>query len=161
MRRLILAGALTLAPTLALAADTVQGAAVFNAECARCHSANPPLPGNELDGGKAHLKTKPPPGVGPDLVRLMLVRPVAEVEKWVANPWAARPDTACDTRRVTERMRLDLMAFLVSRTRPAPPPPELVAQQELKQTLAVRKQREEAKRARKERGANGPWRTTK
>ncbi|MCP3102475.1 hypothetical protein LZ198_26735 [Myxococcus sp. K15C18031901] len=157
MRPLLFAGALALAPGLSLAADVVQGGAVFNATCARCHSAVRPLPGNELEGGKAHLATAPPPGVGPDLVRLLFVKSVSEVDRWVADPWAVRLDTACDTRRVTERMRADLMAFLVSRTHPAPLTPELRAQRALEQELALRKQRE----AQKPHGGASPRRNTK
>jgi len=137
MKSLILGTALVLLPGVALAANVARGAALFNAECASCHTATPPPPG--VEDVKAHLKRTPaPPSRGPDLVRVVLTRPLPDVQRWVQNPWALKPETQCDPRRVTPEALEDLMAFLASRTTPPPPPPEERARRALQEELAAR-----------------------
>lgn len=134
-----LAGLLALAPGLALAADVGRGSVLFNAECSSCHTAKAPPPGVDV---KAHFqKTPAPASRAPDLVRVVLTRPPADVERWVLDPWSLKPDTLCDPRRVTPRGVEDLMAFLASRTTPPPPPAEERAKQALRQELESRAKR--------------------
>jgi mono/diheme cytochrome c family protein len=133
---LLVSGLLALAPGLALAADVGRGAVLFNAECSSCHTAKAPPPGVDV---KDHLKKAPAPSSrGPDLVRVVLTRPLPDVERWVKDPWAVKPETLCDSRRVTPQGLEDLMAFLASRTVPPPPPPEERARRALYQELDSR-----------------------
>ncbi len=111
--------ALALTASSALAADVSRGHQAFTEACARCHAATPPR------DGERRWRTEPAaprPGSGPDLVDVLQDRNHALVRAFVRDPQQARPGTSCDTRLLDASRYEDLMAFLVSRTSPLPPP---------------------------------------
>ncbi|MGQ0506161.1 MAG: c-type cytochrome [Myxococcaceae bacterium] len=116
------------------ASSAAFGESVYRARCASCHDAKA---ANERRARQAILSAR----VAPNLGEAKITQDSKRLRAWIANPWALNAKTACDTRGLSGTQQEDLLAFVLSKSKPVPAPEQERLQKDLERALALRGQR--------------------